>query len=237
MYAVTLGQGPPVVLVHGYGLSGTYMLPLARVLAGSCSAFVPDLPGQGQSEPLRRRETIGAIADALGGWVDAVGLNRPIFVANSLGCQVVTELAVRRPKDVGPMVLVGPTIDPSRRDAPHQLFDALRDSAREPFALLALAARGHASVGIRGLLSTARLALADRIEERLPLIGQPTVVVRGGEDGFAGPQWVERVADLLPNGRLVVVPGEPHAVHYTRPELIGRIVGELLVEEGEHSGG
>jgi pimeloyl-ACP methyl ester carboxylesterase len=135
------------------------------------------------------------------------------------------------------MVLVGPTIDPSRRDAPHQLFDALRDSAREPFALLALAARGHASVGIRGLVSTARLALADRIEERLPLIGQPTVVVRGGEDGFAGPQWVERVADLLPNGRLVVVPGEPHAVHYTRPELIGRIVGELLVEEGEHSGG
>lgn len=235
MHAVALGDGRPVVLVHGYGVSGTYMLPLARALAASCSAFVPDLPGQGRSDHLRGRRGMSDLADALGAWVEATGLGRPAVVANSMGCQIVTELAVRRPGQVGPMVLIGPTIDPARRAARHQLFGALRDLAREPLSLVALAARDDAAVGIPALLSTARVVLADRIEERLPLVEQRTVVVHGDRDGFVGRAWAERVARLLPRGRLVPVAGEPHAVHYTRPDLIARIVGELLVEEGEHA--
>jgi pimeloyl-ACP methyl ester carboxylesterase len=235
IHAVVCGDGSPVVLVHGYGISGTYMLPLARALASSCSAFVPDLPGQGRSDQSRGAADIQSLARALGDWLDASELIRPAFVANSLGCQIVTELAVRRPQRVGPMVLVGPTVDPARRGARHQLICGVRDSAREPFAILALAARGNAAAGIRGLLSTARSALADRIEERLPLIDQPTVVVVGERDGFVGMEWAEQAAALLPRGRLVVVPGEPHAVHYTRPDLIAEIVRGLLLEEREHA--
>jgi 2-hydroxy-6-oxonona-2,4-dienedioate hydrolase len=234
MHAVAIGMGGPVVLVHGYGVSGAYMLPLARSLAGSFSAFVPDLPGQGKSEQLRGPVSLGEHADSLGAWVEANELVRPAFVANSMGCQVVTELAVRRPEQVGPMVLVGPTVDPARRGRRHQLFSALRDSAREPFSLIALAARDDLAAGPRVLLSTARAVLADRIEERLPLIEQPTVVVHGDQDAFVGREWAERVATLLPRGRLQFVPGEPHAVHYTRPELVAALVHELLVEEGEH---
>jgi 2-hydroxy-6-oxonona-2,4-dienedioate hydrolase len=234
MHAVAIGEGVPVVLVHGYGVSGAYMLPLARSLAGSCSAFVPDLPGQGKSEQLRGSVSLGEHADSLGSWVEANELIRPAIVANSMGCQVVTELAVRRPEVIGPMVLVGPTVDPARRGRRHQLFSALRDSAREPLSLIALAARDDLAAGPRVLLSTARAVLADRIEERLPLIEQPTVVVHGDQDAFVGREWAERVATLLPRGRLRVVPGEPHAVHYTRPELVAALVRELLVEEGKH---
>jgi pimeloyl-ACP methyl ester carboxylesterase len=180
---------------------------------------------------------VGELADALGAWVEATGLVRPAFVANSLGCQIVTHLAAREWNRVGPMVLVGPTVDPARRAARRQVFGALRESAREPLSLLALAARDKAAAGIPALLTIARLTLADRIEERLPLIEQQTVVVRGSEDPFVGPEWAERVVALLPSSRLVVVPGEAHAVHYTRPELVAGIVGELLVEEREHGGG
>ena len=45
-----------------------------------------------------------------------------------------------------------------------------------------------------------------------------------------------RMAGLLPRGRLVVVPGEPHGVHYTRPRLVARIMSELLAEEGDEIG-
>ena len=236
MHAVVAGEGPPVVLVHGYGVSGTYMRPLAHVLACSFATFVPDLPGQGQSGPLRGRTSIAALGEVLGAWVEAVGLERPAFVANSMGCQVVTELAVERPEQVGPLVLIGPTVDPARRGARRQLIGALRDSAREPLSLLALATLDDASVGIRGLLSTARVALADRIEERLPRVERPTVVVHGENDGFVGREWVEQVTALLPRGRLVVVPEAPHAVHYVRPDLIAEIVGDLLAEEREDGG-
>jgi len=153
-----------------------------------------------------------------------------------MGCQIVTELAVRLPERVGPMVLVGPTVDPRRRAARHQLRDGLRDAGREPPSLLALVARDDAVVGVGALLATARSALADRIEQRLPLIAQPTVVVRGENDGFVGQVWAETVAALLPRSRLVVVPSEPHAVHYTRPDLVAKILHTLVVEEGEQAG-
>src|SRR5437660_11167959 len=89
MHALLVGEGRPVVLVHGFGVSGTYMLPLARALASSFSAIAPDLPGQGRSAPLAGRISIGGLAAALGAWMEANGLIRPAFVANSLGCQVV----------------------------------------------------------------------------------------------------------------------------------------------------
>jgi pimeloyl-ACP methyl ester carboxylesterase len=228
LHALAGGDGPGVVLVHGYGVSGAYMRPLARVLARSHSVYAPDLPeGSGIPE----------LSCALEGWLEAVGLTHPAVIANSMGCQVVTELAVRRPTCVGPLVLVGPTVDPARRGARRQLTAALRDSAREPWSLLALAARNNVPVDVRPLLATARAALRDRIEDRLPRVPQRAVVVLGDQDGFVGREWAERAAALLPRGRLVVVPGEPHAVHYTRPKLVADIVVELLAEEREDAVG
>lgn len=231
MHARELGDGPPVVLLHGYGVSGTYMLPLARQLAGDYRVLVPELPGQGASEPRPGLRSVPELADAFAAWLDAAELDRPAAVANSLGCQIVTELAAREPERLGPLVLVGPTVDPARRGGRHQLFAALRDSAQEPLQLVAIAAADDLGVGLRRLVATARAALDDRIEDRLALVQQPTVVVRGGADPFVGADWAERVASLLPDGRLVVVPGEPHAVHFTRPDVVARVVREFLLEE------
>lgn len=230
IHALAGGEGPPVVLVHGYGVSGRYLEPLADALAVRCSVFVVDLPGHGRSGRPRGAAGIGELASALGAWLDAVRLDRPVLVSSSMGCQIATELAVRRPEQVGPLVLMGPTVDPARRRARHQIFAALRDAAHEPALLVALAARDGVSRDARGLLAAARSALADRIEERLPLIEQPSVVIHGENDGFVSRAWAEEVAGLLPHGRLVVVPGEPHAIPFTQPELVAGIVVELMEE-------
>ena len=237
VHAWAVGRGNAVVLVHGFGVSGRYMIPLARSLAADFSVFVPELPGYGRSEKPRPPLGIGGLATALAGYLDALELERPALVANSMGCQVVTELAVRLPERVGPLVLIGPTVDPEQRVARRQLFAGLRDSGREPLGLLAVAAHDGAVMGLRAALATARSALADRIEERLPLIEQPTLVLRGDKDAFVTAQWAERVSELLPRGRLVTVAREPHAVHYTRPDFVAALVRELLFEEGEETDG
>jgi pimeloyl-ACP methyl ester carboxylesterase len=231
------GRGHPVVLVHGYGVSGRYLVPLARELANGLAAFVPDLPGHGRSERPRSAAGIPEYADALCAWLDELGLERPAFVANSMGCQIVTELAVRRPERVGPMVLAGPTVDPARRGGRSQIFAGLRETAREPVSLIAFAARDGVGHDVQQLRAAARSALEDRIEDRLPFIEQPTVVLHGGRDAFVSREWAERVATLLPHGRLVVVDGEPHAVPYTRPGIVAGIVRELVAEEAEQGAG
>jgi pimeloyl-ACP methyl ester carboxylesterase len=232
MHALTCGRGRPVALVHGFGVSGDYMLPLARELAPHARVLVPDLPGQGKSDQ-NGSHGIGELAEKLGTWLGARRLRHPVLVANSMGCQVVTYLATERPDRVGPLVLIGPTVDPARRGAPRQIAAALRDAAREPYSLLGIAARDNAGAGLSYLLAMARSALADRIEDRLPKIEQEVVVVFGETDGFVSREWAEQVTALLPRGRLVVAPGEPHAVHYTRPDLVADIVRDLLVEERE----
>jgi pimeloyl-ACP methyl ester carboxylesterase len=187
---------------------------------------VPNLPGHGG----RPAASVAELAELLARWLDAFALHRPIVVANSLGCQVVTETAIRRPELVGPLVLVGPSVDPARRTARHQIFDALRDSSREPSALVATTVRDAAGANMQWLLSVARSALADRIEDRLPLIPQAAVVVYGDDDPFLSHAWAARAAGLLPCGRLAVVPAEGHAVHFAQPKLVADIVRELDAE-------
>lgn len=226
------GTGPPVVLVHGYGVSGRYLLPLARVIAARCATYVPDLPGRGRRGRPAAGTGIGDLADALGDWLDVVELSSPALVANSMGCQIVTELAVRRPDRVGPLVLIAPTIEPARRAARHQIIRALRNSTHEPAGLVTLAVRDTARRGVASLHVMARSALADRIEERLPHVHQRTVVVHGGNDRFVSRRWAEEVVGLLSHGSLLVVPDGSHAVPYTHPGLVAGVVEQLIARDG-----
>ena len=92
----------------------------------------------------------------------------------------------------------------SRFPATSEELRAASDKAATRGSLLALGARDDAVFGIGALLATAPSALADRIEQRLPLITHPTVVVRGEDDGFVGQSWAETA--LLPRSRLSLFP-------------------------------
>jgi pimeloyl-ACP methyl ester carboxylesterase len=228
--------GRPVVCVHGIGVSSRYFVPLARELALTSPVAAVDLPGFGRSEKPPRALAVEELADALRAWLDALGLERPALVANSMGCQIVAELAARHPERAGPLVLVGPTVDPHRRSVPHQVLGGALDCLREPPSLLAIIAWDYAIFGPRRFVATARSALADRIEDNLRRIEQPTFVIRGEHDGFVSQRWAEEAAALPPRGRLRVVAREPHAVHYTRPRLVAGLVRRFL-QEVDHGAG
>jgi len=230
IYTVVGGDGPPVVLVHGFGVSGGYMLPLARILAETQSVLVPDLPGHGRSASTSGVWGLPELARILGAWLETAGVREPILVANSMGCQVATMLAVARPSLVGALLLVSPTVDPARRSRRQQMFGLLRAAAREPSSMTRLAARDAMTADPRRLAAVARSVIEDPIENRLPLVRQPTIVIHGEADTLITLEWAERVAALLPRGRLVVVPGATHVVHYTRPEVVADLV-QGLVEE------
>ena len=56
----------PIVHLHGFGISGTYLMPTARLLTDRPRNIVPDLPGYGRSEEPSRPLPIPRLADAGG---------------------------------------------------------------------------------------------------------------------------------------------------------------------------
>ena len=104
----TDGDGVPVVHVHGFAISGAYLMPTARVLAGRRVNVVPDLPGYGRSERRDRVLDIPALAEALVAVLDALDLDQAVLVGNSMGCPIGLEVAYAAPERVHSLVLVSP---------------------------------------------------------------------------------------------------------------------------------
>ena len=223
---------PAVVLVHGLIVSSRYMLPTAEALAGEFRVLAPDLPGFGRTRGFRRTCDIAALAAWLLRWMDAAGLERPMLIGNSLGCQVLAELAAGHPDRVARMVLIGPTYDPSALRAGIQMLRWLADVPLERASLLFWNLVDVWDAGLLRGLRTFQASLGHAIERRLPEVEARTLVVRGSHDPIVPDHWARRAARLLPRGSFLEVPG-PHCLNYSAAEaLVGRIRGFLLEENG-----
>lgn len=218
----------PIVLVHGLGVSSRYLMPTAELLSAHARVYAPDLPGFGLSDKTRRALTISELADALAAWMKANELEHAIMLGNSLGAQIIVDFAMRYPEHVERAVLVAPTIDPRARQFMRQLLRLMIDVLREPFSLYPIAAGDYLRAGLARGARTLKHALVDKIEDKLPLMHAPTLVVRGGRDPIVPQQWVEDATALLPSARLVVIPRAAHAVNYNSPVELAREVLRFL---------
>ena len=222
-------ERPPVVLVHGYGMSSRYMVPLAEALAGDFRVYAPDLPGFGRSEKPERVLDIPELADALAAWMAALGLGRAVLIGNSLGCQVLVELALRHDEQAACLVLQAPTPDPAARTAHQQIVRQalnLRHDATARMSWIALS--DFLRAGPRRLVLTLRHLLRHRVEDRLAQVHIPALVVRGMRDPVVPHAWARRAADLLPQGRLIEVAGAAHIMNFHAPQRLARIIRRYI---------
>ena len=207
----------PIVLVHGFVISGRYFVPLLKRLGRRHRVFAPDLPGFGWSSRPRRPLDVPELADALALILERAGIRRAVVVGNSLGSQVAAELANRHAHLVERLVLTGPTFDPAERSLARQFLRLVSDIHREKPTLWFLHLPDYALAGLGRAWRTLHLVWRHRIERVLPRIGAPTLVVRGEHDSLVPERWAREAAALLPRGRLVQVPGAGHAVNHGAP--------------------
>jgi pimeloyl-ACP methyl ester carboxylesterase len=225
----------PVVLVHGLVISSRYMEPLAAILGRDFRVLAPDLPGFGESGKPRHILDVDELADALALWLKASGIVSAAFIGNSFGCQVLAALALRHPAVVDRLVLQGPTVDPAARNLVVQFWRDIINGRREPRPMGPLARIDYAKAGVRRALLTARVLIRDRIEDRLPLIEAPTLVLHGGRDPVSPQAWAEAATRLLPHGSLVVVEGATHTMNYTYPDEFAAAILPFLEEATQAS--
>lgn len=215
---------PPVVLVHGVGVSGSYFRPVAAHLDDHVRLYVPDLPGFGRSISHTGIWTIRQLADGLAGWLDVHALRDAVLVSNSLGGQILTLLAATRPDLVRALILVAPTVDPDARSVIGQVYRGVLDIPRESGSIWTIWLPDFFRAGVRRALLTLRYGIQDPQLDRLRHIVVPVVIVGGERDPIAPPTWVMAMAKLLPRGRYIMIPGAPHAMNYTNPRQLARII-------------
>jgi 2-hydroxy-6-oxonona-2,4-dienedioate hydrolase len=225
----------PIVFVHGLGASARYMEPTMQLLARTHPVAGLDFPGFGRSDNPTHTLALPELSHVLARWLAVRQLPPGILVGNSFGCQIIVDCVRRNVHCATGLVLNAPTMDPAHRTTFGQLIRVIADIPREPMSLAVIVARDYLRAGPVRLIRTLRFALADRIEEKLPRIGLPTVVVCGARDPVVTVEWADQVARLtgrdLPDAAgatLKVLDDAAHALPYDHPETFGALILELV---------
>lgn len=219
-----------LVHVHGFALSGSYLLPTARLLADRYTTYVPDLPGFGRSIAGPRAPGIPDLAEALARFLDAVGAPAVTMVGNSMGCPIICEFGRLYPRRLSRAVLVSPAGGRRNRPMARAIGQLAVDGPREPLSLLRVVVPDYARFGVRGSFRLFRDLTRYPTLERLIHLRAPVLAVLGGRDPLLpGPKRVrEVVSHMDEQPSLATIPGAAHAINYSHPRELADLIEEFL---------
>ena len=226
------------------------------------TAFAIDLFGYGESDrPFDAQFGIAAQSEYLDRALTALRLSKATVVGVDLGAAIAMHLAFNRPERVDRLVLVNPIafesipaddIKSMQRNTARYALQISRgvlgvapllrellersvsDPSHMPDHLLARYMAPY--VGQDGLNHFLGLARAvddeDMAEIELGQIDCPSLIVWGDQDGFVSPKLGDRVADTIPGGRLVRLPGCGRLVPEEASETLANMILEFVGAAG-----
>ena len=234
------GNGPPVVLVHGFSGSKENWLQLAAKLDGR-RVVIPDLPGWGESQRDDGADyRVEAQAARLGAFLEALGLDDVDLVGHSMGGHIAGLLAARDPSRLRTLTLVataGVAFEPNDfaravlagatpfNFADRDAFDAfMRELFAEPPFLpgrvkdvLVAQNRERHAFQHELLAAMGREDQAFLLERALPSIALPTLVVWCDGDRILDASSVATIERVRPRTNDVVLAGCGHMPMMERP--------------------
>jgi len=251
------GQGPALVLLHGYTGRGRDLDGLAAAFAAGFEVLVPDLPGHGASagRVLEDGYDFDACLDDLVATLESTGHHRAHWLGYSMGARVALGCAVRHPERVASLVLVGGRAGiedagerEARRRADAALAARLETGGIESFvdewlaqplfdsqrrlgeAFLAAQRRARLDNDARALAAALRVlgpGAQPPLHEALAGVCVPVLLVAGGLDRKF-VQLAHALSRRLPRAEICEIPNAGHAVHLEQPEALDRAVQDFL---------
>jgi len=245
---MTLGSGPPIVLVPG--LAGGYEMlrPLATELAKHFTVVTYQLRGEDDPLAMRRGMSLEMLTRDLTDFLDYLRLERPAVLGVSFGTAVAMDLAIRRPGRLGMLVLQG--ADPRFRgglvnQVGRALLGRLLLPHNDPFVnrfFRLLFGRDEAADSLfqqvtrlcwqtdQGIMAR-RLGLLDGVdfERTVHRIRVPSLVMAGEHDVFASKQGHRMLLDRIPNARGATIRGAGHLAFLTQPKVLARLIRQFAL--------
>ncbi|WP_434994314.1 alpha/beta fold hydrolase [Arthrobacter sp. Ld5] len=226
-------DAPVMMHVHGFGLSGRYLLPTAERLRDEFHTLVPDLPGFGRSGRSTGPLDVPDLAHAAARFLDDRNVTSATLVGNSMGCPIICEFAYRYPERLDRAVLVSPAGGAYNQPLLRAVRQLARDGTREPVGMLRVAAPDYLRFGVPSTFRMFQALTRYPSLERLLALRIPTLVVIGDRDPLMpSPARVREVAGRTDNHVLVVImEGAAHAINFSNPGELAHVIRQFMADE------
>lgn len=253
MAYVDMGEGPPVLLLHGFPTSADLWRREAWLMAQRMRVIAPDLIGYGHSDkPVGADLTEPAQAGYVRELLQTLGLTDVAIVGHDIGGAVAQILALDGPVRVKALVL----LDSACFDAwpvegvrmiqamptEQETAPIVDEILRAAFAL-GIAHQHRIEDGVvdgyiepwkqdpaaffRAVRSLSGNGLAGRDAE-LAALDVPTLIIWGEDDPFLPSELAERLGDAIPFSTVALLPGCSHYITEDAPQTVGPLVYEFL---------
>jgi pimeloyl-ACP methyl ester carboxylesterase len=182
---IELGEGPPLLFVHGLSGSWPNWLEQLPVFARSRRVVAVDLPGFGRSPMPGERISISGYARTLDAVLDELEIDAAAVVGNSMGGFIAAELAISFPQRVERLVLVSAAgISTYNHPQATRALPSLRRAERMIGAYAGWIAAHSETVARRPGLRNATLGLVTAHPSRLPAALAAEQIRGAGKPGF-----------------------------------------------------
>ncbi len=257
IYYEERGEGPPIVFIHGWAMSGMVWQFQKEALAPYWRVIVPDLRGHGRSFlPVSARLSLSDMADDLVNLVQGLNLERAVLVGWSLGGMVALEAFAALREQLAGLVLVGATpcfiagegygygLPPKdvrgialrlKRDYSKTMGDFFKGMfAPEEMhwdqyqrVVREIVIPGRQPAPEVALQGLELLAGAD-LRGFLPQIDRPVLLLHGSCDTISLPAASQYMAEHIPDAAMEIMEGCGHAPFMSRPDEFNRLLGGFM---------
>ncbi|MDE0390644.1 MAG: alpha/beta fold hydrolase [Rhodospirillales bacterium] len=244
------GSGPPVVLIHGFGLNRAMWQWQLPALTPHFGVLTYDLLGHGESAPPTGTPGLAMFAAQLLELMDRCGIERAAVVGFSLGGMIARRVALDRPDRLSALAILNSPHDrsPAERDAVCARVrqteadgpSANLEPALERWFTPAFRAETPDTIAlVRNWIMSNDPAVYPQIYrvlaegdaeivrglERIPC---PTLVMTGADDPGNTPAMARAMAGLIPGARLAILPGLRHMALAEAPRAVGEPLSAFL---------
>ncbi|WP_124552286.1 pimeloyl-ACP methyl ester esterase BioH [Methylophilus methylotrophus] len=248
-----MGQGKPLVLLHGWGMNSAVWERITKRLSANYRLFLVDLPGMGQSRPVypyHLHSLAEAVAEEIPGVSSILGW--------SLGGLVAQQIALNQPDRVEKLILVG--TNPcfvSKPDWTHGIearhFEQFNERFAKDFNATLLNFLTLQCMHARDARSTVRqlriafgakptptqdslnqaldILLQTDLREEVGRLFQPTLIIHGDRDTLAPVSAAHWLAMHLMRARLRVIAGAAHAPFLSHADSFCETVEAFMADE------
>jgi 2-(acetamidomethylene)succinate hydrolase len=257
LYAIELGEGPPLLLLHGVTANAYVWLPVMELLADSYHCVAIDQRGHGRTGmPRDGQFDAAAYARDAADLAAFIGCGPVTLVGHSLGARNAIVAGAMRPDAVAGVIAIEftPFIDKAAFDAldtrvtggPRSFGDlgdltgylSWRYPGLPPDAVSRRASHGYAAradgrlvpLADAGAMRATCAGLREDLAPDLRRLGVPAVLVRGADSRFVSDRAFRAACALRPDLPGIVVEGADHYVPEERPEEVAQIIREFSME-------